>query len=143
VTQSSNSELAVAEAFAKAINSRSVPAMLELMTDDHALVDSLGSMVVGKQNMARAWEGYFRMVPDYSIAVDQNLVQGSTVVMLGTAQGTFAPDGKLLPENRWSTPAAWRVEIKGSLVAQWRVYADNEPIREIMRRQRPQSKPAG
>ncbi len=52
--------------------------------------------------------------------------------MLGTAQGTYARDGKLLPENKWSTPAAWRAQIKGSLVAEWRVYADNEPIRKLM-----------
>jgi ketosteroid isomerase-like protein len=143
VTHFSQSELATAMAFAKAINRQNVPEMLELMTDDHTLVDSLGSRFVGKQNMAKAWEGYFRMVPDYSITVEENLVQGSTVVMLGTAQGTYGPDGKLLPENRWSTPAAWRVEIKDRLVSEWRVYADNEPIRKIMGRKPSHPKPAG
>jgi ketosteroid isomerase-like protein len=116
--------------------------MLELMTDDHALVDSLGSKFVGKPNMSKAWEGYFRMVPDYSITVDENLVHDSVVVMLGTAQGTYAPGGKLVPENRWSTPAVWRAVIRGSLVAEWRVYGDNEPIRRIMAEKSPSAKPA-
>jgi hypothetical protein len=31
-------------------------------------------------------------------------------------------------------PAAWRARISGSLIAEWRVYADNDPIRQIMNR---------
>lgn len=102
------------------------------MTEDHAFVDSLGSKIDGKQNMIEAWAGYFRMVPDYRITIDETFVDGSAVVMLGTAEGTYAPDGELRAENKWSTPAAWRAEIRGSLVAEWCVYADNEPIRQIM-----------
>lgn len=137
----SSSSLSVVEAFARAINARSVQQLVGLMTDDHVFVDSLGSRIVGKQNMANGWEGYFRMVPDYGITIEENFVDGSTVVMLGTAHGTYSPDGSLRPENRWSTPSAWRAEIRGSLVAQWRVYADNEPIRQVMARN-PPPKPA-
>jgi ketosteroid isomerase-like protein len=133
--------LSIAQAFVGAINARSAQQLMGLMTDDHVFVDSLGSKIVGKQNMAKAWEGYFRMVPDYGITSDENLVDASTVVMLGTAQGTYSPDGNLRSENRWSTPAAWRAEIRGSLVAEWRVYADNEPIRQVMLRN-PPPKPA-
>jgi hypothetical protein len=39
----------------------------------------------------------------------------------------------LRPENHWTTPAAWRASIRDGLIAEWRVYADNEPIRQIMR----------
>jgi hypothetical protein len=82
--------------------------------------------------MKAGWEGYFRMVPDYTIVIDESFVDGAVVVMLGTAQGTYSADGVLRPENNWSTPASWRALIRGSLVAEWRIYADNEPIRQIM-----------
>lgn len=127
-----NHPKSAAYAFAEAINAHRLDALAELMTEGHTFIDSLGAKTQGKQNMMKAWDGYFGMVPDYTIAVDETFVDGSTVVMLGTAQGTYAPDGKVRAENKWSTPAAWRAKIKGSLVAEWRVYADNEPIRQIM-----------
>jgi hypothetical protein len=52
--------------------------------------------------------------------------------MLGMAQGTYTPDGKLKPENHWTTPTAFRAYIEEQKVAEWRVYADNEPIRQRM-----------
>jgi hypothetical protein len=54
--------------------------------------------------------------------------------MLGVAEGTYTPDGKLKPENRWKTPAVFRALVEDGKVAEWRVYADNEPIRERMRK---------
>jgi hypothetical protein len=57
---------------------------------------------------------------------------GSVVVMLGEARGTFAPDGKMRAENRWKTPAAFRALVEKGKVAEWRVFADNEPIRRCM-----------
>lgn len=86
--------------------------------------------------MQEGWEGYFRMVPDYTITVDETFVQGSVVVMLGAAQGTYSSGGQLKQENKWRTPAAWRAVVRESLIAEWRVYADNEPIRQIMARNR-------
>jgi hypothetical protein len=50
------------------------------------------------------------------------------------AQGTYAPSGELTPENRWKTPVALRAKVEDSLVIEWRVYADNEPLRERMRK---------
>jgi uncharacterized protein (TIGR02246 family) len=124
----------VALAFVEAINHQSVEGIADLMTEDHVFVDSLGTRVEGKQRVKPGWEGYFRMVPDYTVVIDETFVEGEVVVLLGTAQGTYSPDGVLRPENKWSTPAAWRGLIRGSLVAEWRIYADNEPIRQIMGR---------
>lgn len=124
----------VAHAFANAINHQSAEEIADLMTQDHAFIDSLGTKVEGKERMKAGWEGYFRMVPDFTIVIDETLVDGTVVVMLGTAQGTYSADGVLWPENKWSTPAAWRAVTRGSLVAEWRIYADNEPIRQITAR---------
>ena len=46
------------------------------------------------------------------------------------------PDTELKPENAWKTPIAFRVFVDKGRVAEWRVYADNEPIRELMRKSR-------
>ncbi len=124
----------VVRAFVDAINRRSAEAIAAIMTDDHVFVDSLGTKVEGKQRMKAGWEGYFRMVPDYSITIEETFVDGAVVVMLGSAQGTSSADGTLRPENCWSTPASWRALTRGSQVAEWRIYADNEPIRQIMAR---------
>jgi len=53
--------------------------------------------------------------------------------MLGTARGTYAPDGYLKPENRWETPLAIRAFVEEGLLTEWRVYADNEPVRQKMK----------
>ena len=161
----SNSAEDVARAFVSAINRQDVEGLAGLMTPEHRFVDSLGNVVEGREKMRAGWIGYFRMVPDYSIAVEEiynadpstssanaDFAQDdkrSVVVMLGKAKGTYCPDCESLPrspnardlghpkleiENRWETPAAWRAVVEGGLVAEWRVYADNEPIREKMRR---------
>jgi len=36
-------------------------------------------------------------------------------------------------ENKWETPAVWRALVRGETISEWRVYCDNEPIREKMR----------
>jgi hypothetical protein len=56
------------------------------------------------------------------------------IVLVGFASGTYAPDGELKPENRWKTPVALRAAVENGLVAEWRVFADNEPIRDLMRK---------
>ena len=75
---------------------------------------------------------YFRMVPDYSVAIEEFYPADPDVVLLGMASGTFTRDGNLNPENRWQTPIAIRASIDNGLVAEWRVYADNDPIRKLM-----------
>jgi len=102
------------------------------MTPDHVFIDSLGTKVAGREQMRQGWQSYLKMVPDYTIAVQETFINESVVVMLGRAGGTYAPGGPLLPENRWQTPVALRAVVRGSLIAEWRVYADNEPMRRLM-----------
>ncbi len=119
----------------RAINRQDVAAIAEMMSPDHRFTDSLGNVFAGREKMRAAWAAYFRMVPDYSLAIEEFYSSGPVVVMLGLAQGTYSADGKLEEENRWQTPAAVRATVQGGLVAEWQVYADNEPIRTKMRRQ--------
>ncbi len=124
----------VAKAFVEAINRRDVRALANLMTAAHRFTDSLGNIVEGRDKMHAGWAAYFRMVPDYSIMIEETHCSGSIVVMLGSVQGTYTADGTLREENRWQTPAAFRAVIEDGKVAEWRVYADNEPIRRLMGR---------
>jgi len=88
----------------------------------------------GLARLRSAWEGYFKMVPDYAISHDEIFAGGDTVAMFGMAQGTFSKDGQIKKENFWKTPASWRAVVQNGKIALWQVYTDNEPIREIMRR---------
>jgi len=120
--------------FERLINSRSPDAVCGLLTEDSAFVDSLGNQMAGLENLRKAWTGYFKMVPDYSISHSEIFSNGAEVAMFGTAQGTFSKDGQMKKEDFWKTPAAWRAVVRDGKIALWQVFADNEPIRAIMRR---------
>jgi ketosteroid isomerase-like protein len=121
-------------AFVDAINRRDVEELCRLMTDDHLFVDALGLQFRGRERMRSGWIGYFSMVPDYTIEIQETVADGPLVILIGMARGTYSPDGNLDPADRWSTPAAWRAVVAGGHVAVWQVFADNEPIRQIMRK---------
>ncbi len=120
--------------FIEAVNRGAVEEIAALLTDDHLFIDSEGGEYHGRATVQKGWEAYFSVVPDYTIVVRQVLSAGNTVVVLGNASGTYSRDGTLLSENRWSTPAAWRAEERHGHLAVWQVFADNEPIRQLMRR---------
>ena len=126
--------------FEELINARNPEAIIGLMTTDAAFVDSLGNRLEGTAKLRAAWEGYFKMVPDYSISHSEIFADGNTIAIFGSAQGTFVnptnpkDGGKMDKQNFWKTPAAWRAVVKDGRIALWQVYADNEPIRAIMRK---------
>jgi uncharacterized protein (TIGR02246 family) len=129
----SDSVIAAAQAFVRAINRQDVAALAELMSPDHRFTDSLGNVSEGREKMRAGWTAYFRMVPDYSLAIEEFNANGPAVLMLGVAQGTYSADGTLKEENRWRTPAALRAMVEDGLISEWQVYADNEHLREKMR----------
>jgi ketosteroid isomerase-like protein len=120
--------------FEQAINSRNAETVCAMLTPDSIFIDSLGNRISDASKMGPAWEGYFKMVPDYSISHSEIFANGDTVAIFGSAQGTFSKDGSLSKQNFWTTPAAWRALVKDGKIALWQVFADNEPIRAIMRK---------
>jgi ketosteroid isomerase-like protein len=123
----------IAQKFVKAINAHDTHGLTELMSSNHVFIDSLGNRASASA-MRSGWQEYFTMVPDYWIKVDQLVSEGNLIILCGSAGGTFVPKGGMMkPENKWETPAVWRALIQGGRVAEWRVYCDNEPIREKMR----------
>ena len=119
-------------AFLDAINRHDVDKMVVLMTEDHVFIDSLGTSVHGREPMRKGWQGYFAMCTDYRVSHEDIFHSGNTVAAFGSAGGTIIVKGQLVPENKWQTPAAWRAVVRGGLIQEWRVYADNKPVYDIL-----------
>ena len=112
-------------AFAAAINHHDVEALTALMTTDHVFVDSLGQRAQSAASMEAGWRAYFAMCPDYWIRADHVAMDDGVVLAAGEAGGTI--DG--VP---WRIPAAWKAVVRDDKVAEWRVFADNKPVFEIL-----------
>jgi ketosteroid isomerase-like protein len=121
-------------AFLDRINQRDVDKLVELMTEDHVFIDSLGHSVQGREKMRAGWRGYYAMCPDYWVSHEETFQNGNKVAVFGVAGGTISARGKLLPENQWRTPAAWFAVVEKGLVKEWRVYADIKPVYDILAR---------
>jgi ketosteroid isomerase-like protein len=113
--------------FVTAINRHDMQALRALMAPDHIFIDSLGRRVEGAAPMEAGWRGYFAMCADYWIRTENVMAEGSTVLAVGEAGGSI--DGAA-----WQTPAAWKAEIRAGTVTEWRVFADNKPVYEILAR---------
>jgi len=119
--------------FVERINAHDASGLVALMTADHVFVDSLGTRLL-RPAIEKGWEEYFAMVPDYWVRIDRTISDGETSVLLGEAGGTFVPGGGMMnARNEWRTPAVWVARIRDEKVWEWRIYSDNEPIREKMR----------
>jgi ketosteroid isomerase-like protein len=119
-------------AFIEKINARDVEGLCALMTESHVFIDALGARIEGREKMRAAWKGYYGLIPDYKVSHEEILQKGAAVAVFGTARGTFAPEGKLEKKNFWEIPAAWMAVVREGRVAEWRVYADNQPVRKLM-----------
>jgi len=115
--------------FVAAINRHDAEALAALMTPDHLFVDSVGQRTAGAAAMAAGWRGYFAMCPDYWVRIDDAAADGDVTLAVGEAGGTI--DGV-----SWRTPAAWKAAIREGKIAEWRVFADNQPVREILAKRR-------
>lgn len=120
--------------FMDRINQRDVDKVAELMTEDHVFTDSLGNSVRGREKMRDGWRGYYAFCPDYWISHEEIFANGNLVAVFGSAGGTIAANGKLPPENNWKISAAWLALVENGLVKEWRVYADNKPVYDIVAR---------
>jgi ketosteroid isomerase-like protein len=133
MAQAGSGAVHTAQQLVAAINRHDVDALAALLTEEHRFIDSLGVVVVGRHALREGWRQYLRLVPDYHIEVERVLSEGPLVVLLGQARGTYTTDGTLEARNAWHTPGAWRAQVHEGLIAEWQVYADNEPIRRCMR----------
>lgn len=113
--------------FVIAINEHDIRALSTLMTTDHAFVDSVGNRVHSAASMEVGWRSYFAMCPDYWIHTDYVMAENGMVLAVGEAGGT-------INGVSWRTPAAWKAMVRDGKVMEWRVFADNKPVYEILAR---------
>ncbi len=118
--------------FVEKINEHDIDGMIELMSDDHTFLDSLGLVMKGKKEMTEAWKGYFKWFPDYEITVMNTLLTNDSVGLFGIATGTFKSEDTT-DDDRFEIPAAWRAKVKDNLITEWQVFADNESVRDIIK----------
>ena len=123
--------------FMARINRHEPDRLAECMSEDHVFIDSLGQSVSGREKMRAGWRGYFEFCPDYWVSHEETFGNGQRVAVFGAAGGTIAADGRLPPENKWRASAAWLAIVEGGLIKQWRVYADNKPVYDILARSQP------
>jgi ketosteroid isomerase-like protein len=57
------------------------------------------------------------------------MADGDTLLAVGEAGGTIS--GQF-----WRIPAAWMAVIREGVIVEWRVFADNKPVYEILQRRR-------
>ena len=126
----------VAEHFVSMINAHDVERLASLMTADHRFIDSLGTVVEGRDATREGWMFYFSMVPGYHLDISHSFVAKdckAEAMLVGVASGSYWSDGIKRPNSEWSTPVALRALVRDGQIAEWQVYADNEPIRQQMR----------
>jgi SnoaL-like domain len=142
--------LEVAMDFIKRINSGDVNSLCELMTEGHIFQDALGKRFMGRETMRQGWTQYFKMVADYQVHAEEFFQTDVRVAIFGTASGRYvgpngpgtkagngapvqpAAGGSVGPNGFWEVPAAWRAVVQDGKIAEWRVYADNQPLRKLM-----------
>ena len=144
--------LEVAMDFIKRINAGDINILCELMTENHIFQDALGKRFVGRETMRQGWTNYLKMVADYQVHADEFFTTDERVAIFGTASGRYvgphgpgtkagngAPhpatqgvESALGPNGFWEVPAAWRAVVQSGKIAEWRVYADNQPLRKLM-----------
>ena len=111
--------------FLQRINEHVADRLADLMTEDHLFIDSLGNRTHGRETLRTDWRSYYALCPDYRVSHDEIFENGNKVAAFGRAGGTMS--GK-----KWQTPAAWFAVVENGLVSEWRVYADNKPVYDII-----------
>ena len=95
-------------AFIERINAADVAGVIALLAEPHIFIDSLGHVLKGdRKTLTGVWRGYYTMVPDYHIEVEEILQDGETLMVVGRASGTVADKGELIgwmsSNNGWSS----------------------------------------
>ncbi|HUE43714.1 MAG TPA: nuclear transport factor 2 family protein [Candidatus Sulfotelmatobacter sp.] len=142
--------LEVAMDFIKRINSGDIGSLCDLMTEGHIFQDALGKRFIGRETMRQGWMQYFKVVADYQVHADEFFQTDERIAIFGTASGRYVgPQGPSTKAGNgapvqpsvgstvgangfWEVPAAWRAVVQSGKIAEWRVYADNQPLRKLM-----------
>ena len=111
--------------FNECINERDIEGLVELMTDDHALICDGHVNTNDKDSSRAAWSTFFDMFPDYRNHFSRIESSDNLVVIVG--RSTCSSEEKL------NGDALWSARIQNDKVSEWQVYADTPENRERLR----------
>lgn len=118
--------------FVDAVNHQHIDKIIGMMTPDHLFTDSLGNQIPGRRAMRDAWLGYFKMIPNYEITIDETFVDGRVVLAVGSARGDYAGPLDIGEDNTFAICGVWRAIVERDRIREWRVFADNKPLRDLI-----------
>jgi ketosteroid isomerase-like protein len=90
------SAITLLSAFNDAINRRDLDSLRELMTDGHAFIDSDDNVLAGKDEVLKAWDGFFNTSPDYRNEWSRVVLIGGALIAVGRSVCSTEPalDGR-------------------------------------------------
>ncbi len=107
--------------FVEVINAGDSKALIKLQTEDFTLIDMAGDVTRGRDG----WQSYFSSYPKYKIHVQSVSTSGNGVAIIGKTTGSHVPS-----EIEEKETVLWTAEIRGGLVAEWRIYSDIEEVKK-------------
>jgi ketosteroid isomerase-like protein len=109
--------------FHEAINRQDRDGLAALMTDDHAFIDSANKAISGKDKVLEAWGKFFEAFPDYRNTFEYFVSKDNRITVLGKSSCS---------DSRLHGPAIWTAAVRGSKIAEWRVYDDTLENRKLL-----------
>lgn len=92
-------------------------------TEDFTFIDMEGDVHVGRDG----WEDYFSDHPEYKIHIQNILVSGTGVAIIGKTTGSHVDSKVEVLET-----VLWIAEVWDGLIARWRIYADGEEAKKAL-----------
>lgn len=121
-----------AMAFIDRINAHDVDGIVDSLSPDYEFVNSSGDHFHGSKFMRDEWAAQFKKHPDFRIRIGRVVADAQAVAIFGYSEGTYAPDGKLTPENRWSVPAAFLLMSRDGNITYFESFSDASMVYDMM-----------
>jgi ketosteroid isomerase-like protein len=119
-------------AFIEAINAHDVTQIVERLAADYEFVNSSGDHFQGERFMRDEWTAQFAKHPDFRIRVGRVVADEDAVAVFGYSEGTYAPDGVMRPENRWSVPAAFLLMSRDGKISYFESFSDASMVYDLI-----------
>ncbi len=119
-------------AFIDRINAHDVNGIINSLSPDYEFVNSSGDHFHGSSFMRDEWTAQFKKHPDFKIRIGRVVADNEAVAIFGYSEGTYAPDGKLTPENRWSVPAAFLLMSRDAKITYFESFSDASMVYDMM-----------
>lgn len=106
----------IATRFTECINDRDIDGLAHLISDNHRLVDMEEGVDEGKRDVISAWEGLFKIFPDFKNVCKKVSIEDNLVKIEGYTECS---------DPRLNGPTLFTAKIEDDKISEWRVYEDN------------------